>query len=179
MGCYISLMVTFFGSWIYVKRTHTAPSWLMAIWINSLSVTILLFILSNPNYPWEFTLIGIIIAVPITNMHSLNLISPITALVVFGYNFSLGRMGAPYPLMVFPEGFDQTPGELVQAYVRGIVVVLAAIYCVHLQTEEFTRTILAAAAAYEMSLEVSQKVSVYDTDGARAVLAAYASRERS
>ena len=25
--CYISLVVTFFGSWIYVKRTHTAPSW--------------------------------------------------------------------------------------------------------------------------------------------------------
>ena len=87
-------------------------------------------------------------------------------------------MGPPYPLMVFPGGFDQTPGELVQAYVRGIVVVLAAIYGVHLQSEEFTRTSLAATAANEMSLEVSQKLALYDTEGARAVLAAYGSREQ-
>ena len=70
MGCYISLMVTFFGSWIYVKRTHTAPSWLIAIWTNSLAVTILLFILCNPNYPWEFALIGLIFAVSVLNVHS-------------------------------------------------------------------------------------------------------------
>ena len=123
IGCYISLMVTFFGSWTYVKKTHTAPSWLISIWTNSLSVTFLLFILCNPNYPWEFALIGLITAVSVLNVHSVNLIIPMASLFVFGYNFSLGRMGAPYPLMVFPGGFDQTPGELVQAYIRGIVIV--------------------------------------------------------
>ena len=118
MGCYLSLMVTLFGSWIYVKRTHTAPSWLIAIWTNFLAVTMLLFILCNPNYPWEFALIALMCCVPFLGMHSVNLIIPIACLLIFGYNFSLGRMGAPYPLMVFPGGFDQAPGELIQAYVH-------------------------------------------------------------
>ena len=71
-----------------------------------------------------------------------------------------------------------SPGELVQAYIRGIATIFAATYAVHLQTEEFTRTSLAATAANEMSIEVSQKLALYDTDGARAVLAAYASRDQ-
>ena len=61
--CYISLVVTFFGSWIYVKCTHTAPTWLIALWTNSISVLALLQLLTNPNFPWEFTLIGIMICV--------------------------------------------------------------------------------------------------------------------
>ena len=97
IGSYLSLMVTFFGSWIYVKWTHTAPSWLIAFWIHSVSVTVLLFMLCNPNYPWEFTLIAIIFAASILKVNTLNLITPITALFVFGYNFSLGRMGFRTP----------------------------------------------------------------------------------
>ena len=106
--CYISLIVTFFGSWIYVKLTHTSPTWLIALWSNSLSVTLLLFILSSPNYPWEFSLFALFIAVEMMKVPSVNLIVPVIALLVFGYNFSLGRMGAPFPLMVLPEGRDST-----------------------------------------------------------------------
>ena len=106
-----------------------------------------------------------------------NLIVPVMALLVFGYNSSLGRTGAPYPLMMLPGGHDIPPGDLAVEYVLCIAVVFIALYGVHLQSEEFTRTSLAATAANAMSLEVSQKLSVYDTDGARAVLAAYASRE--
>ncbi len=177
--CFISMVVIMFGSWIYVKWTHTAPTWLIMFWTNSMSVVTLLQMLTNPNNPFEFFLIAIMIVVLVCKTHIANLIAPVMALLVFGYNFSLGRMGAPYPLMVFPDGFDFSPGELVYDYIRGIFLILVALSAVHLQSEKFTQTILAATAANEMSLEVSQKLSVYDTDGARAVLAAYASRERS
>ena len=145
------------GSWIYVKWTHTAPTWLMVSWINSLSVVSVLNIVSTPYAPWEFPLIGQIMIVLVCKLDSVNVTVPVTALLVFGYNFSLGRMGAPYPLMMLPDGFDLSLGELVFSYAQGIVCVLMALYSVHLQTEEFTRTSLAATAANEMSLEVSQK----------------------
>ena len=80
--------------------------------------------------------------------------------------------------MMLPDGSDLSPGELATGYVQGIAAVLMALYGVHLQNGEFTRTSLAAAAANQMSLEVSQNLSLYDTDGARAVLAAYGSREQ-
>ena len=63
--CYISLIVTMIGSWIYVKWTHTAPTWLIVLWTNSISVSVLLFILSSPNFPWEFALFGLFIGVEI------------------------------------------------------------------------------------------------------------------
>ena len=74
--------------------------------------------------------------------------------------------------MMLPDGSDSPPGTLVYSYVQGIVALLMSLYGVHLQTEEFTRTSLAATAANDMSLEVSQKLSRYDTDGARTVLEA-------
>ena len=73
---------------------------------------------------------------------------------------------------MLPQGRDLPPGDLVSSYAVSIVVVLIALYGVHLQSEESTRSSLAATAANEMSLEVSQKLAVYDTDGARTVLAA-------
>ena len=131
---FISFVVIMFGSWIYVKWTHTAPTWLIAFWTNSIIVTVLIFILSGLNYPWEFTLIAMFMAVEVMKTPSVNLIVPVTALLVFGYNFSLGRMGAPYPLMVLPDGFDSAPGELFQGYMRGIAVILMAVYGLHHQT---------------------------------------------
>ena len=176
--CYISLIVTFWGAWIYVKCTHTAPTWMIALWANIVSLTILLSVLACPNFPWEFALFTLLIALEIMKTPLVNLIIPVTTLIVFAYNFSLGRMGPPYPLLTLPDGSDSTPGELVTPYIRGVVIVLIGMCALHLQTEEFTRTSLAATAANEMSLEVSQKLAVYDTDGARAVLVAYASREQ-
>ena len=121
--CYISLVVILISSWIYVKCTHTAPTWLIALWINILSVTILLSVLTCPNFPWEFSLFTLFIGVEIMKVHSVNLIAPVTTLLVFCYNSSLGRMGAPYRLLMLPDGSDSTPGEFVQAYIRGIAIV--------------------------------------------------------
>ena len=174
--CFISFVAILIGSWVYVKCTHTAPTWLIMFWANSMSVVTLLQILTNPNAPWEYALIAYMFTVLICKVPSVTLIVPVTAFLIFCYNFSLGRMGAPYRLMMLPDGFELPPGELVYAYIRGIFIILAPLYAVHLQSEEFTRTSLAATAAIEMSLEVSQKLAVYDTEGARAVLAAYASR---
>ena len=175
---FISSVIIMIGSWIYVKWTHTAPTWLMVSWINSLSVITVFNMLSTPNGPYEFVFIALIIILLVCKLDKVNLTVPVTALLVFGYNFSLGRTGAPYPLMMLPDGADSPPRNLIISYAQGIVIVLMALYGVHLQTEEFTRASLAATVANEMSLEVSQKLAVYDTDGARAVLAAYASRDQ-
>ena len=173
---FISLVVIMIGPWIYVKWTHTAPTWLIAFWTNSMSLFALVNIMSSPNAPYEFALIGVMMVVLLCKVPSMNLTVPFVVLLVFAYNFSLGRMGAPYPLMMLPDGSDDTPDDLVFSYIQCIAALLVSLYAVHLQTEEFTRTSLAATAANEMSLEVLQKLALYDTDGARAVLAAYASR---
>ena len=36
--CWSSFAVTMIGSWIYVKWTHTAPTWLIMFWTNSIRV---------------------------------------------------------------------------------------------------------------------------------------------
>ena len=92
---FTSLVVCMIGSWSYVKRTHTAPSWLIALWTNSMSAIILTMMLSSPNGPWEFALVAIIIIVLLCKVPSLNVTAPVTALLVFGYNFSLGRASLP------------------------------------------------------------------------------------
>ena len=125
--------------------------------INSLSVICLLSNLTTPNSPHGFIQIGLINCFLLCKVHSVNLTAPVTAVLIFGYNLSLGRMGAPYPLIMLPGGGDLTPGELAPPYAICIVVVFIGLYGVHLQSEEFTRTSLAATAANEMSLEVSQK----------------------
>ena len=53
---FISFVVIQIGSWIYVKRTHTAPTWLIAVWINSMSSVTLLNMLFSPKAPYEFAL---------------------------------------------------------------------------------------------------------------------------
>ena len=115
---FISWAVVLIGPWIYVKRTHTAPTWLIAIWTNSNSVLTLLGMLNSPNAAYEFSLIGTIIIVLLCKVHSANLTVPVMSLFVFAYNFSLGRMGAPYPLIVLPDGSDSPPGTLVYSYVH-------------------------------------------------------------
>ena len=107
--CYISMTIILIGSWIYVKWTHMAPTWLIAFWANSISVICLLNMLTSPNSPYEFTFIGIIMIVLLCKAHSVNLIAPVMCLLVFGYNFSLGRTGAPYPLMMLPDGVISQP----------------------------------------------------------------------
>ena len=82
------IMVIMIGSWIYVKRTHTAPTWLIVFWTNSLSVIGLFNILNTPNGPNEFPLISIMLIVLLCKVHSANLIAPLVALLVFAYNFS-------------------------------------------------------------------------------------------
>ena len=161
-----------------MKWTHTAPTWLIAFLTNFMSVLVLFNILATPNSPQGFILIGIMMVVLLCKVHSLNLTVPVMAILIFGYNSTLGRMGAPYPLLMLPGGSDKTPGELLSPYAMCIAIVFIALYGAHLQSEEFTRTSLAATAGNEMSLEVSQMLSVYDTDGARAVLAEYASRDQ-
>ena len=99
---FITFVVTMFGSWIYVKWTHTAPTWLIVFLINSISAVVLLSMLSEPNLPFEFVLIAIMHIVILCKVPSVNLTIPVTAVLVFGYNFSFGRMGAPYPLMMLP-----------------------------------------------------------------------------
>ena len=113
---FISMVVIMFGSWIYVKWTHTAPTWLIAFWTNSVSVVTLLNMLATPNGPYEFILIGIMIIVLLCRAPSVNLAVPVMALLVFAYNFSLGRMGARYPLMKLPDGGGIPPGDLVTGY---------------------------------------------------------------
>ena len=108
------------GSWIYVKRTHTAPTWLIAFWVNSISVFNILDLLAFPNAPDGFIQIAIIIAVIVCKVHIVNLTVPVTAILIFCYNSTLGRMGAPYPLMMLPGGRDLTPGELVTPFVVSI-----------------------------------------------------------
>ena len=71
--CYISLIVTMIGSWIYVKCTHTAPTWLIAFWTNSNSVVTLVNLLNAPNAPSEFIFIGIMIGVLLCKVPSVNL----------------------------------------------------------------------------------------------------------
>ena len=56
--------------------------------------------LSSPNQPYEFSLFALFIAVEVMKTPSVNLIVPVTALLIFCYNSSLGRMGAPYPLIM-------------------------------------------------------------------------------
>ena len=87
---FVSMVIIMIGSWIYVKRTHTAPTWLIAFWINSLSVLTLLNMLTTPNAPYEFVLIGIMNAVLVCKVPSVNLTVPFMGLLVFCYNFSLG-----------------------------------------------------------------------------------------
>ena len=101
---YILLTVILISPWIYVKWTHTAPTWLIALWTNSTSVLVLLNLMSNMNAPFEFALIAIMLIVLLCKVPSVNLTAPVTVLLVFGYNFSLGRMGAPFPLMIFDFG---------------------------------------------------------------------------
>ena len=116
----IPAVVILIGSWIYVKWTHTAPTWLIAFWINSISALTLLGNLTVPNAPYVFNQIAIIISVLLCKVHSVNLTVPVMAVLIFCYNLSLGRMGAPYPLMMLPGGRDLTPGELVTPFVVSI-----------------------------------------------------------
>ena len=89
------IAVIMIGSWIYVKWTHTAPIWLVVCWTNSMSTLCLVNILNNPNGPNEFNLIAIMLIVLLCKVHIANLIAPLTALLVFAYNFSLGRGSLP------------------------------------------------------------------------------------
>ena len=130
--CYILLVVTMIGSWIYVKWTRTAPTWLIAFWTNSMSVLTLVNMLNTPNSPWGFSLIAIIMVVLVCKVPNVNLTVPVMALLVFGYNFSLGRTGK-LPLMVLPDGGDVPHGDLVSAYVQGIAALLMALYGVYLK----------------------------------------------
>ena len=109
---FISYVVLDIGSWIYVKWTHTAPIWLIAFWINSISAITLLNMLACPNGPYEFILIGIMLIVLLCRAHSANLTVPVMALLVYAYNFSFGRMGPPYPLLMLPDGYDTRKGPL-------------------------------------------------------------------
>ena len=113
---YISGVVILISSWIYVKWTHTAPTWLMVFWTNSMSVIVLIN-LSTPNAPSNTTQIAIIICVLLCKVHSVNLTVPVTALLIFCYNSSLGRMGAPYPLLMLLHARDLKPDELVSSNV--------------------------------------------------------------
>ena len=131
-------VVILIGVWIYVKWTHTAPTWLIVFMINSISVVTLFSMLSVPNAPYVFIQIGMIIAVLICKVHSVNHTVPVTSVLIWSYNSSLGRMGAPYPLMMLPGGGDQTPCELVSLYVICIACLFISLYGVHLQSEEFT-----------------------------------------
>ena len=58
---FITYVVTMIGSWIYVKWTHTAPAWLIALWINSMSAVTLLNMLAVPNAPYVLPQIAVII----------------------------------------------------------------------------------------------------------------------
>ena len=69
----ISNANTLIGSWVYVKWTHAAPTWLIVFWINSLSVICLLSNLTAPNYPHEYIQIAIIIGYILCKVPSVNL----------------------------------------------------------------------------------------------------------
>ena len=56
--------------------------------------------LTSPNSPYEFTFIGIIMIALVCKLDTVNVTVPVTGLLLFGYNFSFGRMGAPYPLLM-------------------------------------------------------------------------------
>ena len=71
---FISAVIILIGSWIYVKWTHTAPTWLIVFWINSMSVLVLLGNLAHPNAPNGFLQIAIIICVLVCKMHIANLL---------------------------------------------------------------------------------------------------------
>ena len=80
---FITYVVTMIGSWIYVKWTHTAPTWLIAFWINSCSVLCLLYNLATPNSAQGIVQLALILAVPLCRMHSVNLTVPVTAYLIF------------------------------------------------------------------------------------------------
>ena len=177
---FVAVVVIFIGTWIVAKCTRTAPIWLMALWSNALAIWNIISVLFSPDEPYHFPLLALMIVVILSNAHAkgVNLILPVVGVLLSGYNMSLGRAGKPYLLLMLPGGSDSTSTDLTIGNIQGFAVIFIVIYGLHLQTEEFTRTSAAAVAAVEMSLEVSQKLSLYDTDGARAVLAAYACREQ-
>ena len=69
---FISLVVILDGSWVYVKCTHTAPTWLIAIWINSFSVVTVFNMMSTPNAPHGFGLIVLMIITLLCKAPSVN-----------------------------------------------------------------------------------------------------------
>ena len=94
-----------------------------------MSAIVLTNILNNPNGPNEFLLIALMMLVLLCKLHSANLIVPLMALLVFAYNFSLGRMG-----IMLPDGVISKPGDLLSAYIQSIAVFLITLYGMYLQS---------------------------------------------
>ena len=175
----IIFVLTVGGCWLYAKLTRKVPDALMDVWLLGMNLSIILMVVGSTGYPWVPMFQTFATAAVACNTRWLryHLAVSVVGMFLVQYNQAMEPFGKL--LLVVPgDAFVVSFFTVIMRHITASIAFAAGVLVVSSNSIEFHKKSLAATAAIEMSLEVSQKLALYDTDGARAVLAAYASRDQ-
>ena len=129
-----------FISWIYIKRTKTAPDWLVSTTVVFTNLSCIIRSLLVPNLPQETRLFALAIYCVVVQIPRLyaHLALNGVGLAICLYNTSLGRLA-------FPSAEDDSPFKIFGYSLSGCFLLGAALVIVHRQSEAETNSRLKVA----------------------------------